>query len=326
MKLVTFKSRSGGRPTIGCLVDADQAILDIPRTMGSEPAFESMQALIEAGPEHWDRVREASVGSGVRQAHLVRRSDAVLLAPVPMPIQMRDFGCFSEHFYNCTEVRLRQKAASAADPEAAYQAMVQGGRRELPRDYFERPRFYTCNRLSVVGDDTVVPWPRITRQLDFELEFGVFVGIPAKDVSEEQAARHIFGYTIFNDLTMRDVQQAEERTGGKNKDFDCGNVMGPCIVTPDEIGDPYALRAIARVNGEVWCDNNTRTMDRSFEQVISYMSQAQTLHAGEFLASGTVGTGCGLERDRYLNTGDVVELEVERIGTLRTTIGNRSEQ
>jgi 2-keto-4-pentenoate hydratase/2-oxohepta-3-ene-1,7-dioic acid hydratase in catechol pathway len=125
---------------------------------------------------------------------------------------------------------------------------------------------------------------------------------------------------------MRDVQQAEERTGGKNKDFDCGNVMGPCIVTADEIGDPYSLRAIARVNGEVWCDNNTRTMDRSFEQVISYMSQAQTLHAGEFLASGTVGTGCGLERDRYLNPGDVVELEVERIGTLRTIIGNRSEQ
>lgn len=326
MKLVTFMHQGGAASAVGCLVHADQAIVDISATFASEPGFHSMQALIEAGPAHWDRARQACADAGEDRARLLQRSEAILLAPVPRPIQMRDFGCFSEHFYNCREVRLRKKAAGAPDPEAAYHAMVAAGQRDLPRDFFERPRFYTCNRLSVVGDATVVPWPYLTKQLDFELEFGIFIGKVARDVGEAEAGEYIFGYTIFNDLTMRDVQAAEDRTGGKNKDFDCGNVMGPCIVTPDEIGNPYDLRAIARVNGEVWCDNSTRTMDRSFEQIIAYMSQAQTLHPGEFFGSGTVGTGCGLERDRYLQPGDTIELEVERIGTLRSTVGPHRSQ
>lgn len=321
MRLVTFTHAGSPQAHVGALLDGDQFVLDLSATHPRDEAFRSMQDLIEAGPDAWDRAREACAGRG---GPVLRREAVRLLAPVPRPIQMRDFGCFSEHFINCGITKLRRRAAAEPDPEAAFRHLMATQPPRLPHDYMTRPRFYTCNRLSVVGDGTVVPWPELSNRLDFELEFGIFIGRPARDVSEERAAEHIFGYTLFNDMTMRDVQAAEERTGGKNKDFDCGNVMGPCIVTADELPDPYALRAMARVNGEVWCDNNTSTMDRHFEQIIAYMSQSQTLHAGEFFASGTVGRGCGFEHDRYLSPGDRVELEMEGIGTLAISVGPRS--
>ena len=106
----------------------------------------------------------------------------------------------------------------------------------------------------------------------------------------------------------------------KSKDFDTANVMGPCLVTADEIEDPYDLTMIARVNGEEWGRGNTRDMRWRFEDVIAHISRSETLYPGEFLGSGTVGNGCGLEQLRFLNPGDVIELEVERIGVLRSRI------
>lgn len=323
MRLVTFHVGPATPLRVGCLISDDSAVIDLGALHSRSPEFASMQALIEAGPVAWDRARESVERASKSGEAIVNRSACTLVAPVPRPLQMRDFGCFSEHALNCQEVKLRRAAKSADDPVAAYEALRAANPPKLARDYHERPRFYTCNRLSVVGDGTVVPWPEMSDRLDFELEFGIFIGLPARDVSETVATRHIFGYTLFNDMTMRDVQEAEERTGGKNKDFDCGNVMGPCIVTSDEIGDPYTLRAQARVNGQTWCDNNTSTMDRSFEQIIAYMSRSQTLYPGEFFASGTVGRGCGFERDEYLKPGDLVEIEMERIGTLSVTVGSR---
>ena len=107
----------------------------------------------------------------------------------------------------------------------------------------------------------------------------------------------------------------------KGKDFDNSNIMGPCLVTPDEIGDPYNLRMIARINGEIWAAGNTSDMYYSFEEMISFVSQAETLYPGEFLGSGTVGKGCGWELDRWIQPGDVIELEIENIGMLRNQIG-----
>ena len=101
------------------------------------------------------------------------------------------------------------------------------------------------------------------------------------------------------------------------KDFDTANVMGPCLVTADEIADPYDLTMIARVNGEEWGRGNTGDMRWRFEDVIAHISRSETLHPGEFLGSGTVGNGSGLEQMRYLNAGDVIELEVEKLGVLR---------
>ena len=106
----------------------------------------------------------------------------------------------------------------------------------------------------------------------------------------------------------------------KGKDFDTGNVLGPWIVTADELGDPYRLTMVARVNGEEWSRGSSGSMHHRFEDCVAFVSQNETLHAGEVLGSGTVGTGCGLELGRFLSPGDVVELEVERIGVLRNTV------
>jgi 2-keto-4-pentenoate hydratase/2-oxohepta-3-ene-1,7-dioic acid hydratase in catechol pathway len=106
----------------------------------------------------------------------------------------------------------------------------------------------------------------------------------------------------------------------KGKDFDNGNAMGPCLVTADEIPDPYNLTMICRVNGEEWGRGNTSSMYWKFEDLIAHISQSETLHPGEFFGSGTVGNGCGLESMRFLEHGDVIELEVEGIGILRNRV------
>jgi 2-keto-4-pentenoate hydratase/2-oxohepta-3-ene-1,7-dioic acid hydratase in catechol pathway len=103
----------------------------------------------------------------------------------------------------------------------------------------------------------------------------------------------------------------------KGKDFDTGNVFGPWIVTADELADPYSLEMVARVNGEEWSRGNSGQMHHRFEDLIAWVSRSETLHPGEILGSGTVGTGCGLEQGRFLEAGDLVELEIEGIGVLR---------
>ena len=149
------------------------------------------------------------------------------------------------------------------------------------------------------------------------------IGRGGKDISRQEAHDHIFGYMIFNDLSARDAQalEMEGRLGpAKGKDFDKGNVFGPCLVTADEIGDPYALRMLARVNGETWCDSNSSTMHWRFDDLIEHISRDETLYPGEIIGSGTVGDGCGLEHGRFLRSGDVIELEIEKIGVLKTCV------
>jgi 2-keto-4-pentenoate hydratase/2-oxohepta-3-ene-1,7-dioic acid hydratase in catechol pathway len=159
--------------------------------------------------------------------------------------------------------------------------------------------------------------------MDFELEFAAVIGIAGRDIRPENALDHVFGYTVFNDFSARDEQfraMAGKLGPGKGKDFDNANALGPCIVTSDEIGDPYSLNMTARVNGEEWSNGHTSSMFHRFEQVIAHISRSETIHPGEVLGSGTVGTGCGLEQNRYLQSGDVVELEIERIGVLRNRV------
>jgi 2-keto-4-pentenoate hydratase/2-oxohepta-3-ene-1,7-dioic acid hydratase in catechol pathway len=193
----------------------------------------------------------------------------------------------------------------------------------VPPVFSAQPIFYKGNRLTVVGTDHDVRWPSYSNYMDYELEFGVFIGKRALDVPAAKAREHIFGFAIFNDFSARDAQMAEmaSRFGPcKGKDFDTGNAIGPWIVTADEIPDPYHLRMEARVNGEVRSKGDSSGMMHSFEDMIAYVSRDETLLPGEFLASGTMGNGCGLEQDRYLADGDVVELEVERIGVLRNRL------
>jgi len=309
MRLVTF-TVDGSPARTGAFIDGDRRVLDLQAAYGrvyhgASPLLETMLHIIEAGEASLDTIGELLKAPAPSSAFA--REEVRLLAPVPVPPQMRDFLCFEKH--------LRQAFEAVAK--------LRGTAARIPQVWYERPIFYHPSRFSVCGTDTDVPWPAYTERLDFELEFGCYIGGRGKDIAKERAREHIFGYTIFNDFSARD-EQTKEMAGqlgpGKGKDFDNGNAMGPCLVTADEIGDPYRLDMIARVNGEEWGRGNSRDMHWKFEDCIAHASRSETLHPGEFFGSGTVGNGCGLEQLRFLQPGDLVELEVEGIGILRNRV------
>ena len=211
--------------------------------------------------------------------------------------------------------------------ETAYRAALQAPLGELAEVYRRIPIFYITNRFTVVGPDATVMWPRYSEVMDYELEFGIVTRRTRANIPVREAGDHIFGYTIFNDFSARDRQglEMQGRLGpAKGKSFDGGNVLGPFLVTPDEIGDPQALRVAVRVNGETRASADTSGMLFSFEEILAYASQDETIHAGEFFGSGTVGGCCGLEIGRFLESGDTIELEVEKIGVLRNKVLRQS--
>ena len=166
-------------------------------------------------------------------------------------------------------------------------------------------------------------WPAYSRIIDYELEIGAVIGRGGRNLAPGDALARVFGYTVFNDFSARDEQYIEmqgQLGPAKGKDFDTGNALGPWITTADEVGDPQDLEMIARVNGEIWSRGNSRDMKHGFRDIVAYASLEETLYPGEILGSGTVGGGCGNELGRFLKDGDVVELEVGRIGRLRNRI------
>lgn len=325
MRLVTYID-TRGEAHAGALIDGDQAVLSLEianRELygGTASALSSVLALIEAGEAALERAR--SLVERAPKAAVVSRDTVRLRAPIQPPPQMRDCSCFELHLRQSFAAARRARALRTADPEATLRAMNTRADERVIETFNRQPIYYKCNRFATVGADDDVIWPSFSKALDFELEFGCYIAKKTKDVPRERAREHIVGYTIFNDISARDVQ-ALEMPGmlgpAKSKDFDTANVMGPCLVTADEIEDPYSLTMIARVNGEEWGRGNSRDMRWKFEDVIAHISRSETLYPGEFLGSGTVGNGCGLEQLRYLKPGDVVELEVERIGVLRSRI------
>ncbi len=252
-------------------------------------------------------------------------STVKLWAPVPRPNSIRDFLVFEEHLINCTHAFLKKRFPIAALINSAYRRLTGKPLMGPPKVWYEIPIYYKGNADTVIGPEETIITPRYTRELDYELELGVYLWKTGKDIDVTRANEYIAGYTIFNDVSARDIQFREMagRLGPtKGKDFDTGNVMGPYLVTKDEIKDPYSLDMRAYVNGILWSSGNSRAMRFTFEQMIAYVSQSETLHAGDFLGSGTVGTGCGLELGRSLNGGDRVALEIDGLGTLSNPIGS----
>ena len=196
------------------------------------------------------------------------------------------------------------------------------GSSTVPAVWYELPVYWKANPDNVIGPEADVIWPEYSERLDFELEFGVVIGRAGRDIPVERAHEYIAGYTIFNDISARDRQARETvMTFGpaKGKDFDTSKVLGPALVTPDEF-DQGAHRMTARINGDLWSEGRTSDMYWSFAELIAYCSQAETLRPGDFLGSGACGTGCGLELDRWIQPGDLIELEVEGLGVLRNRV------
>ncbi|SLN76305.1 fumarylacetoacetate hydrolase family protein [Oceanibacterium hippocampi] len=315
MKLCTFQSRndSNGPARVGLVLAGEAEVLDLAAAEAATGAtasghFASMLALIDGG--------EAAL-AGCRALAEAPRASAVLpldglrlLAPIPEPRQIRDCLVFEEHLQNCLVTAEKMTGQKGA----------------IPPVWYEQPIYYKANRFSVVGPGHDVVWPAYSSIMDYELELACVIGRTGVDIPAERSAEHIFGYTIFNDCSARDAQLREmagQLGPAKGKDFDTGNVFGPWIVTADEIGDPYALAMEVRVNGERRGGGNSRAMQHRFDAILAHISASETIHAGEIVCSGTVGTGCGLEIGRFPEAGDVVTLEIEKIGILENRFVRR---
>lgn len=238
--------------------------------------------------------------AAVRKSGSVPLEEVRLLPPVDKPGAFLDFYTFEQHVKTA-----RGKRGLSMVPE-----------------WYQFPAWYNGSTRCFSGDHSAVVFPAGESKKDYELELAVVIKKKCRGVPVEKAAEYIGAYTILNDFSARELQEKIMRVGlgpAKAKDFNTG--LGPWLVTPDEIPDPRNLRMRAWVNGELWSEGNSGSSHYTFEQMIAFASEDQTLYSGDILASGTVGTGCGLELDRFLKTGDKVVLEIEGIGQLTHWIG-----
>ncbi|MEW5423458.1 fumarylacetoacetate hydrolase family protein [Amorphus sp. 3PC139-8] len=327
MKFVTFDTASkAARP--GAVVNDGAHILDLRRAAelsgASAPGFGSLLELIQAGEAGLEWAR--TLVSRSPEEALLDAGGVRLLAPLPRPEQIRDFLCFEMHLRQARRQRLQLLASKTADPDQALQRMIDNGQADPPEIWYKQPVYYKGNRFAVVGPDADVEWPDYSDFIDYELELAAVIGRHTRDADRGSAQNAIFGYMIFNDFSARDTQ-AEEMQGqlgpAKSKDFDTANALGPWLVTADEVPDPYSLQMEARVNGGLWCSENTKTMYHSFEDIIVHVSRSETLYPGEIIGSGTIGGGSAFEIGRRLQVGDRIELSVTGLGSLRNTITRR---
>lgn len=319
MRLITFEAN--GQQRLGAWIDADARIVDLARADPGEPAYESMQALIEGGEGVLARAR-ALVASPPADA-VIENSAVRILAPLPRPLSIRDSLCFPEHLEGSQRAAARIMAAATPDPAATMEQFEASGRLKVADSFYDFPLYYISNSLSVVGPEVDVTWPAYSRFIDYELEWAAVIGKRCEGVSKAEAGACIFGYTIYNDWSARDEQMkvmgGPFHVGpGPSKDF--ANSLGPCIVTADEIPDPYALPMRASINGERVSEGSTATMHYRFEDLIAYLTRGHALYPGEMICSGTVGGGSALEVGRTLKHGDEIALEVESIGILRNRV------
>ncbi len=293
MKLVTFSSSSGSR--LGALVAGGVLdLVDAGKQLGwASPG--SLQELIEAGPLAWDKARKLIELRPMKSVV----EDAKLLAPLARPVRLRDASLFLEHMEK---------------------ALGRMGKQMSPQ-FKQQIIYYNADNLHIYGPDDDIPFPRASTWIDYELEWACIIGTPGINVDRTTAANHIFGFCVFNDWSERDSQLPfmDANLGpAAGKDF--ANTLGPCIVTADELADPYALSMTAHVNDELWSSGNTSSMHWRFDDAIAQLSVDRSLFAGEVIGSGTVLNGCGFELGRRLTPGDSVRLEVEGIGVLQNRV------
>ena len=272
----------GGAPARGL---ADQAVAYVGKRLASEPR--------PLGP-HGEQLTFA-------ESEILR-----WLAPVPRPPMVRDGILILEH-YRLGMGQLLKTEGGGYLPDAAKTT----------------PIYWKPSRAAVGGHKAPIHWPKYSKQLDYEFEIGMYIGKRGKNIPVERAWDHVAGYTIFQDMCARDIQPAELtfRVGtGKAKDFENSKVMGPCLVTADELPNPEGLRLVTRVNGEVWFEGTFSGWAFTYAQLIAHVSQEETLAVGDFFGSGPPAHSCGFEIGRWIKPGDIVEAEIEGIGVLSNQI------
>jgi len=237
------------------------------------------------------RLKEEADPRGLRGEKIVySRSEVRLLAPLPRPRSIRDFSIYEEHMS-----RARQ------------------GAQKKP-SWYRWPPYYKGNPDSVIGPEDPIPYPYYTQKLDLEIEIAIVIGKEGRNLSLEQAKKHIAGYTILIDCSARDIHDHEPFGPTKRKDF-C-NVLGPCLVTADEIDDAN-LDVRVSVDGETWFEGNTGHR-RNFlaHHLLAYVSDNETIYPGDILGTGTIGLGCSMDLGRWVKVGQKVTFQVQGIGQL----------
>ncbi len=314
MRLVTYTHPThGDRPRAG--IQQGDRVLSAARLLDLAKPL-SMLDLLDGGGDTLAGLDAAATrfAAGHRDAvHLPRDLavpdwEAVIHAPLPEPRGLRDFYAFEQHVASSYTKRGRP----------------------IPPAWYEIPIFYFAHTGNIIGPGEPVPKPAGTRELDFELELAAVIGRAGRDIPAGTAWEHIAGFTILNDWSARDLQRHEMSVGlgpAKGKDF--ATSLGPAIVTLDDLadrrdGDRLDLAMIARINGEEVGRDSSASMRWTFPQLIARASSGVTLRPGDVIGSGTCGGGCLLELGAdvhpFLEPGDEIELEIERLGRLRNTV------
>jgi 2-keto-4-pentenoate hydratase/2-oxohepta-3-ene-1,7-dioic acid hydratase in catechol pathway len=300
MRWVTFTTAGLAAERAGLLVDG--------RIHASAPGTTLLGLLGDDG------TRLAAEGEAVARdpRDVVELDAARVLAPIPHPPTVRDFYAFEQHVRTA-----RQRRGLEMDP-----------------DWYELPVFYFSNPYAVCGPDDGVAIPPGSAELDYELEVAAVVGMSGADLDPAQAERSIAGYCVMNDWSARDIQRREMKLSmGPVKGKDFATSLGPVFVTPDELEDArrdksYDLAMTATVNGVAYSRASLADIYWSFGEMLAYASRGTRVETGDVIGSGTCGTGCilelslvhGVDRYPWLQPGDVVELSVDRLGTLRNTV------
>lgn len=293
MKFITFKY--DGKQQIGILSKDNHHVIPI-KSVGVN--YNDMNTLIEKITDSEMNILRSSLKG--KNCEYINIDDITLLAPIPNPKQ--DMICLGINYL------------AHAEESARYKKEAFGGDRPYP--------VYFSKRVGEANTPNgyIPRYENIVDSLDYEAELAVIIGKDAKNVSRENAYDYVFGYTIINDVSARNLQ-TQHKQWYFGKSLDGFTPMGPCIVTKDEFVNPPALKITSKVNGELRQNSNTKLMIHSIDYVINELSQGITLKAGSIIATGTpAGVGMGFQPPRFLNSGDVVECEIEGIGCIRNIV------
>ena len=295
MKLATYSPLPSGQARPGILLD--KRLIDIPAALGASEATATMLGIIRAGAPMLEKLRALAAN---KDATTVALADVKLHAPIPRPA--KNVFCvgwnYLEHF---------EEGAKKLHDD-----------RELPK----HPVFFSKVPTAVNGPYDTIPFPaNVSTSMDWEVELGLIVGTGGKDIAEADAMRHVFGYTVINDVSIRDVQRRHGNQWHKGKSFDGTCPMGPWIVTADEI-DAENLRVTCRVNGITKQDSSTKFLYFKLPRLMAELSAGMTLEPGDILSTGTPqGVGYARTPPEFLKPGDLLETQIEGIGVLRNPVG-----
>ena len=303
MRYLTFSIPGDAAPRLGVMHgDRVVDIRSLAAVAGAPPLPASLLELIHQGPAAWRRVSDF-LKTELRSGGMYRQDETRRYAPIPRP--SKNVFCVGWNFITHIEEGARARGTEVTLPET--------------------PVFFTKAPTSVIGPYDDIPWDRsVTQQVDWEVEMGVILGVGGRNIRRSAALEHVFGYTVVNDVSARDVQKNHVQFfKGKSLDGFCP--IGPLVATADEFGDPQAKQLTLRVNGVVKQSGNTRDMIFPVDRLIESLSHGLTLEAGDIIATGTPdGVGFARTPPEFLQDGDIMDTDVEGIGTMRNRIAAHS--